>query len=67
MGQDLSGATVEIEGEGLLARILQHETDHIQGLLFIDHLDEEARRQVMRELREGELRRAAGDPGVVPS
>jgi peptide deformylase len=61
MGQDLEGREVEIRAAGLLARILQHETDHTDGLLFIDRLDDEARREVMRLMREQELRRAAGD------
>jgi peptide deformylase len=54
-GQDLEGREFELEGEGLLARILQHETDHLDGLLFIDRLDEEGRRQVLAELRRIEL------------
>jgi peptide deformylase len=36
--QDLSGATREIEGTGLLARALCHETDHLNGMLFVDRL-----------------------------
>jgi peptide deformylase len=66
-GQDVNGEPVEIRAEGLLARILQHETDHTQGVLYIDHLDAEARREVMRELREGEVRGASADPGFAPS
>jgi peptide deformylase len=50
-GQDLEGRPVEVEGEGLVARILQHETDHLDGVLFIDRLPEEGRRQVMKEYR----------------
>ncbi|MFB3738578.1 MAG: peptide deformylase [Candidatus Velamenicoccus archaeovorus] len=56
--QDASGAPIEIRAEGLLARIFQHETDHTHGTLYIDHLDDEGRREVMRQLREHELRRA---------
>lgn len=59
-GQDLGGKPVEIRAEGLLSRILQHETDHTNGKLYIDRLDDEGRRDVMRQLREFELRRAAG-------
>ena len=54
-GFDVEGRTVELRGEGLLARILQHETDHIDGRLYIDRLDDEGRRQVMREMRRREL------------
>jgi peptide deformylase len=60
-GQDLKGRDVEIRAAGLLARILQHESDHTEGVLYIDRLDDEARREVMRMMREQELRRAAGD------
>jgi peptide deformylase len=54
-GRDLDGSPVELEGEGLLARIFQHETDHLNGSLYIDRLDEEVRRGVLAELREREL------------
>ncbi len=37
-GLDRDGKPVEIEAEGLLARVLQHEIDHLNGILFIDHL-----------------------------
>ena len=54
-GHDVEGAPIEITGEGLLARILQHETDHLDGKLYIDRLDDEGRRAVMAELRRIEL------------
>jgi peptide deformylase len=54
-GQDLQGAWYEMTGEGLLARIFQHETDHLDGMLFIDRLDDEGRRTVLAELRRREL------------
>jgi peptide deformylase len=57
-GMDQEGRPVEMLGEGLLARIFQHETDHINGMLYIDRLDDQGRREVMRQLREHELRRA---------
>ena len=47
-------------GEGLLARIFQHETDHLDGMLYIDRLDDEGRRAVLAELRKMEL--AIEDP-----
>jgi peptide deformylase len=55
-GLDVEGRPVEMAGEGLLARIFQHETDHTNGMLYIDRLDDEGRREVMRQLREHELR-----------
>jgi peptide deformylase len=54
-GMDAKGKPVEVTGEGLLSRILQHETDHLAGKLYIDLLDEEGRRAVLAELRRYEL------------
>lgn len=54
-GQDLAGEPHEVEAEGLLARIVQHETDHLDGMLYIDRLDDEGRRAVLAELRQIEL------------
>lgn len=54
-GLDLEGRPVRIEAEGLLARVFQHETDHLNGMLFIDRLSEEDRRKAMSMLREQEL------------
>jgi peptide deformylase len=51
-GVDQSGQPVVIEGEGLLARCIQHEVDHLDGRLFVDRLSGSARRQAMRDLRE---------------
>ena len=51
-GFDLHGEPVSIEGHELLARALQHETDHLDGILFIDRLDRESRRLAMKMLRE---------------
>jgi peptide deformylase len=56
-GQDLDGSPLDIRAEGLLARIFQHETDHLNGMLYIDRLDDAGRRDVMRQLRELELKR----------
>jgi peptide deformylase len=54
-GFDVRGRPIEVSGEGLLARILQHETDHLDGVLYIDHLGDAARREVLAELRRIEL------------
>ncbi len=54
-GHDVDGAPFELRGEGLLARIFQHETDHLEGMLFIDRLDDDGRRSVLAELRRIEL------------
>lgn len=49
--RDPQGETHRIEGEGLLGRALQHEIDHLEGILFIDHLGPLKRRMVVREWR----------------
>ena len=54
-GQNLAGDPVEMTGEGLLARIFQHETDHLDGTLFIDRLSDDGRKAVLAELRRIEL------------
>ena len=54
-GRDVEGNPLSLEAEGLLARIFQHETDHLNGILFIDRLPEEDRRRAMAEMRERDL------------
>ncbi len=51
-GQLLDGTTVEITGEGLLAQVLQHECDHLQGIVYIEKLSPEERKVALRSLRE---------------
>ena len=51
-GIDLDGNEVVLEGDGLLAQALQHETDHLDGRLYLDRLPAETRRIAMREIRE---------------
>ncbi len=50
-GLDIKGRPVEIEAEGLLAVCLQHEVDHLDGILFIDHLSRLKRSLIERKLR----------------
>lgn len=50
-GIDLDGEEVVISGEGLLAQALQHECDHLEGKLYINRLDREARGEAMRRIR----------------
>jgi peptide deformylase len=54
-GVDERGRPVEVEADGLLSRIFQHETDHLHGTLYIDRLDDVGRRAVMAELRQIEM------------
>jgi peptide deformylase len=51
-GFDLHGEPVTVEGSDLLARAIQHETDHLDGVLFVERLDAETRRRAMRAIRE---------------
>lgn len=51
-GYDLNGNLIEIKGSGLLAQALQHECDHLDGLLYLDRLEPEERKIAMRALRE---------------
>jgi peptide deformylase len=51
-GQDASGAPLHLEASGLLARVLQHEVDHLDGVLILDRTDRQSRKDAMREMRE---------------
>jgi peptide deformylase len=50
-GKDVNGDDVRVEAEGLQARVLQHELDHLDGVLILDRTTPEARREAMRALR----------------
>ena len=49
--KDVDGEPVKIHGRGLLARVLQHELDHLDGVFFIDHLDPVARDRIKRRIK----------------
>ncbi len=53
-GYSMHGEPVVIEGSELLARAIQHETDHLDGILFVDRLDRQARKEALRQLRDAE-------------
>ena len=53
-GMNMHGEPVVIEGSELKARAIQHETDHLDGILFIDRLDPELRKEAMRQIRAAE-------------
>jgi peptide deformylase len=63
-GFDLHGEPVVIEGSELLSRAIQHETDHLDGIVFIDRLTPELRKQAMKEIRESEWFGVAGSPTI---
>ncbi len=52
VGLQLDGTEIEISGEGLMAQVLQHETDHLSGLLYLDRLLPEERKLAYKALRE---------------
>ncbi|HEY2724009.1 MAG TPA: peptide deformylase [Pseudonocardiaceae bacterium] len=51
-GLNQHGEPVEVHGTQNLARAIQHETDHLDGVLFVDRLDPETRKEAMREIRQ---------------
>jgi peptide deformylase len=61
-GLDRHGNAITLEGEEMLARVCQHEIDHLDGVLFIDHLPEDLRKEALGTLRD----QALGLPGPAP-
>ena len=66
-GFNMYGDPVVIEGTEFLARALQHETDHLDGIVFIDRLSTEDRKLAMKEIRESEWFGAAISSGNNPT
>ena len=58
-GQNMHGEPVVLEGTQLLARAVQHETDHLDGILFVDRMDQATHKLAMKAVREAEW---AGGP-----
>ncbi len=65
-GVDLDGDDVEVEADELLARLFQHELDHLDGVLMLDHLDDTTRKRALAALRDRALRHPAG-PATRPA
>ena len=65
-GQDMFGEPVTLAGSDLLARCVQHETDHLDGILFVDRLDPATRRLALAEIRAAEWAGAAPAVKVSP-
>ncbi|HXN39808.1 MAG TPA: peptide deformylase [Solirubrobacteraceae bacterium] len=62
--QDEAGKALQIEAEGLEARVIQHEIDHLDGVLILDRIPRQARKEAMRAMREAQEPNAAADaPG----
>ena len=62
-GYNMYGEPITVEGTEFLARALQHETDHLNGILFIDKLSAEDRKLAMKEIRESEWFNLAAEQG----
>jgi peptide deformylase len=56
-GYDLDGSEVSVEADELLARMFQHEMDHLDGVLLLDHLDADTRKAAKRAIRQLQLDR----------
>ena len=65
-GFNMHGEPITVEGTELLARALQHETDHLNGILFIDRLSEEDRKLAMKEIRESDWFGLMNSAGIQP-
>jgi peptide deformylase len=63
-GWNLHGDPVRVEGSEMLARAIQHETDHLDGVLFVDRLDPAAREAALAEIEAAEW---AGIAGYLPA
>ncbi len=51
--QDVDGNTIELAPEGFFARVIQHELDHLDGVLILDRTAPEQRREALKALRDG--------------
>jgi len=65
-GWNIYGEPVEIAGTELLARVLQHEADHLDGILFIDRLTAANRKLAMKEIRDSPWFNLANQSGTSP-
>jgi peptide deformylase len=65
-GFNMYGDPVTVEGSELLARAIQHETDHLDGIVFIDRLSTADRKLAMKEIRESEWFGMAASAGNAP-
>jgi peptide deformylase len=65
-GFTMHGEPITVEGSEFLARALQHETDHLDGLLFIDRMSSDLRKSAMKEIRESEWFGIAAESGATP-
>lgn len=65
-GYDLDGNEISIEADGFVGRVFQHELDHLDGVLMLDLLDDDRRKEALAILRERLLRASMSLPGDDP-
>ena len=66
-GFTMHGEPLVVDGTEFLARALQHETDHLNGILFVDRMPQDLRKGAMKEIRESEWFNAAASAGQEPT
>src|SRR6476646_6788192 len=65
-GLDLDGNEIVLEGDDLMARMIQHEIDHLDGVLLLDRVEPDVRREALRDMRTRELGATASIPRTGP-
>ena len=66
-GLDLDGNELVLEGDDLLARMIQHEIDHLDGVLLLDRVEPDVRREALRDMRTRELGATASHAALGPT
>ena len=65
-GFNMHGEPITVEGSEFMARALQHETDHLDGILFIERMSKDLRKLAMKEIRDSEWFMSAAESGSSP-
>lgn len=65
-GFDMHGEPITVDGSEFLARALQHETDHLDGILFIERMPKDSRKLAMKEIRDSEWFMSRAENGSSP-
>lgn len=63
-GFNMYGEPIQLVGTGMMARCAQHETDHLDGVLFLDRMDSQRRKEAMRQIRQADWYDPAAPPKV---
>jgi peptide deformylase len=66
-GLDLDGKEISVEADELAARLFQHEVDHLDGTLLLEHLDKDQRQAALRELRRRTMDGDTAGPALAPN